>query len=118
MVKLDEIIGDVIFVSFVDMSKLKDVGIDSSCGHYLLKGYDQVGIWLEHPGLVVKGVKGSENKEHLESKGFEKNIIANFIVTWGNINTLMHYPGREGFDFENEFDTKIGFEINTSKKYI
>ena len=53
MIKLDEIIGDIIFISFSNLERFKDIGITKSSGHYLLKGYDQMGLWLEHPGLVI-----------------------------------------------------------------
>ena len=51
MTNLDEIIGDIIFISFADLERFKDIGITSPSGHFLLKGYDQMGLWLEHPGL-------------------------------------------------------------------
>ena len=76
----------------------------------MLKGYDQIGIWLEHPGLNL--VVGNKKKHSTE------NINANFIITWDNINTIMHYPNRIGFDFPNEFTrNSIGFNFkDVSKK--
>ena len=53
MINLDEIIGDVIFISFRDVNRFKDIGITTPSGHFLLKGYDQMGLWLEHPGIVL-----------------------------------------------------------------
>ena len=52
MINLDEIIGDIIFISFVKIERYLDIGIRTSSGHFLLKGYDQMGLWLEHPGIV------------------------------------------------------------------
>ena len=40
MIKLDKIIGDIIFISFANLERFKDIGITRSSGHYLLKGYD------------------------------------------------------------------------------
>ena len=54
MLKLDDMIGDVIFISFRDMGRMKEIGIDEQSGHFLLKGYDQIGIWLEHPGITIQ----------------------------------------------------------------
>ncbi len=38
-------------------------------------------------------------------------IAANFLITWDNILTIMHYPDRKGYDFPSEFEKSIGFEI-------
>ena len=34
----DDIIGDIIFISFQDVSQFSDVGISEPTGHYLVKG--------------------------------------------------------------------------------
>ena len=46
------------------------------------------------------------------SKHTKENIAADFIVTWNNVNTIMHYPEREGFDFPNEFNKNFGFRFD------
>ena len=40
----------------------------------------------------------------------EKRIDGVFLVMWNQINTIMHYPDREGYDFPSEFDKNIGFK--------
>ena len=39
----------------------------------------------------------------------KENIDAVFLAGWDNIETIMHYPNRENYDFPNEFDKDIGF---------
>ena len=111
MINLDSIIGDIIFISFVDIGRFKDIGITDSSGHFLLKGYDQMGIWLEHPGIVIIRSEDENGNPLSVSKHTKKNIAADFIVTWNNVNTIMHYPEREGFDFPSEFNKKFGFHF-------
>ena len=103
MTNLDNIIGDIVFISFRDIERYSELGINKKSGHYIIKGYDQLGIWVEHPNLLVlyNNVKNKEEK-----------ISADFIVTWDNINIIMHYPGRIGYDFPSEYDKKIGFKIS------
>ena len=49
-------------------------------------------------------------------KHTRENIDANFVVTWDNVNTIMHYPNREGFDFPSEFKKmKLGFSVDNEK---
>jgi len=116
MINLDNIIGDIIFISFSNTERLKDIGITEQTGHFLLKGYDQLGLWLAHPGVVIMRTEDeSGNPLHI-NKQTKENIAANFIVTWGNVNTIMHYPNREGFDYPNEFNKDIGFRFKYKEK--
>ena len=112
MIKIDDIIGDIIFISFGDLERFKDIGITESSGHFLLKGYDQMGIWLEHPGIVIINTEDKNGNPLPVSKHIKENIAADFIVTWDNVNTIMHYPEREGFDFPNEFNKNFGFRFD------
>ena len=118
MINLDDIIGDIIFISFGDLERFKDIGITESSGHFLLKGYDQMGIWLEHPGIVINSSEDASGNLLPVSKHTKENIAADFIVTWDNVNTIMHYPEREGFDFPNEFNKNFGFRFEHEKKEI
>ena len=112
MIKLDQLIGDMIFVSFKNIDPLKDIGITSMSGHYNLKGFDQLGIWLGHPGIVLLHNEDDNGNPVPISEQKKENISADFVVTWNNINTIMHYPNREGYDFPDKFNNRIGFESN------
>ena len=117
MIKLDELIGDLIFVSFSNHERYKDIGIKESTGHFLLKGFDRLGLWLEHPGIVIIHAKDESGTPLPVKKHTRENIDANFVVTWDNVNTIMHYPDREGFDFPSEFKKmKLGFSVDNEKK--
>ena len=99
MFKIDDAIGDIVFISFRNYEELKDFGIDTSAGHYLVRGIDQLGLWLKHPGLIFT----HKNKK-------EEEVDANFLVRWDNINSIMHYPDRDGYDFPSEFTIDVGFK--------
>ena len=116
MVSLDEIIGDVIFISFRNIESFIDIGITSLSGHFQLKGYDQMGLWLQHPGIVLIHNEDKSGNPLPVADHTNENIAADFIVTWDNVNTIMHYPDREGFDFPSEFDKKIGFGLDNKEK--
>ena len=53
MFKTQDIIGDVIFMAFNDKKMLNHVGLNIECGHFKIMGYDNFGLWVEHPGLFV-----------------------------------------------------------------
>ena len=76
-----------------------------------------MGIWLQHPGIVIIRSVDNAGKPLPLSKQTKENIAADFIVTWNNVNTIMHYPEREGFDFpNNKFDKNFGFRFEHDKK--
>ena len=109
MMNMDEVIGDIVLISFRAPDQLLDVGINIKKGHFLVRGYDGYGVWLAHPGLV-KVVSEDKNGKPLPStKQIREEIDATILVTWDNIQTIMHYPDRKGFDFPSEFDKEIGF---------
>ena len=109
MIKIDDIIGDRVFVSFRDPKKLQSIAINIENGHFIVKGFDHIGIWLEHPGLVMIKTEDSKWKPIQKEKQVKENIDAVFLACWDNIDTIMHYPNRENYDFPNEFDKDIGF---------
>ena len=118
MINLDGIIGDIIFISFRNLERFKDIGITKPSGHFLLKGYDKLGIWLGHPGILIIRSEDVSGTPLPVSKQTKENIAADFIVTWDNVNTIMHYPEREGFDFPNELNKNFGFRFGDGEKEI
>jgi len=116
MIKIDKIIGDIIFISFRDVVRMQDIGINATAGHYLLKGYDQLGLWLEHPGILIQHIEDKNGKPLPVKEQSKEEIEAVFMVHWDNINTMMHYPGREGYDFPDQFKKKIGFSFKDMNK--
>ena len=111
MFKIDDIIGDIVLISFKNTDKLADLGINSSKGHFLIKGFDHIGIWIKHPGIFI-AYKTTDNKGKPipEKKIKREKVDGNVLVTWDNINSIMHYPNREGYDFPSEFHIDIGFK--------
>tara|TARA_Y100000996_G_scaffold375402_1_gene326170 strand:+ start:52 stop:393 length:342 start_codon:yes stop_codon:yes gene_type:complete len=111
MFTTENIIGDIVFISFQNKSMLNHVGIDLECGHFKVLGYDHLGLWVEHPGLYIFNGEGKDGKPLRSGKESKEHVDANIFIHWGNIQTLMHYPDRKGFDFPSEFDKDIGFKI-------
>lgn len=97
MFKTEDIIGDIVFISLVNEQNFQDIGIAKSA-HFLVKGIDHLGVWLQHPGIKT---------ENQEITSYIKEGV--FFVMWNQINTILHYPNREGYDFPSEFDKEIGF---------
>ena len=110
MVKIEDTIGDVVLISFRKHEDLQDFGVTTTAGHYLIKGIDQMGVWLEHPGIILSKTEDKNGKPIPENDIVREKVNANFLVRWDNINSIMHYPDREGYDFPSEFDVSVGFK--------
>jgi len=109
MFTVENIIGDVVFLSLRDTSFLTKLAIPEKLSHFKVLGQDQLGLWVEHPKLTFKYTKDKSGKTVSEDKQKTETVDAVFLIAWGNIDTVMHYPNREGFDLPSEFDKEIGF---------
>jgi hypothetical protein len=107
---VENIVGDIVFIAFRDKSFLSKLAIPEGMSHFKIKGQDQLGLWVEHPKLTFKYTTDKEGKPIAKDKQKKEVVEAVFLVAWGNIDTLMHYPDRDEYDFPSEFDTDIGFK--------
>ncbi len=57
MFNIEDIIGDIVYIDFQDISVYNEIGISNNSKHFLVKGYDHIGIWLAHPNLYTKITK-------------------------------------------------------------
>jgi len=110
MFTVENIIGDIIFISLRDKSFLSALAINPETNHFKVLGQDGLGLWLEHPKLNLVYTKDKDGKPIPKKKQKVEKIEAVFLVAWGNIDSIMHYPNREGYDFPSEFDKEIGFK--------
>ena len=112
MFKSEDIIGDIVFISFNNNECLAEIGIQSSSGHYLVKGQDHLGLWVQHPGIFIKKTIDKNGNPIPLDIQTEDKIDGVFLVSWNFINTIMHYPDRDGYDFPSEFDKEVGFKTS------
>ena len=108
MFTIEGIVGDIVYIDFRDQDRLIYLGV-SGHSHFLVKGYDHLGLWVEHQNLYQTKTEDSSGKPLPENKIIKDKIEATFLITWDLITTIMHYPNREGYDFPSEFDKNIGF---------
>ena len=110
MFTVENIIGDIVFLSLRDTAFLSKLAIPEELTHFKVKGQDQLGLWVEHPKLTFKYTRDKAGKAVPKNEQKTETVDAVFLIAWANIDTVMHYPEREGFDFPSEFETDIGFK--------
>lgn len=109
MMKIEDIINDVVLIVVEDAKGLNTAGIDQEKFYAKVIGYDEFGLWVEHPSFEVVISEDSEGKPLPPEKVTREKFCASVQVQWRNISTLVHFPNREGFDFPSPFDLQIGF---------
>ena len=102
MMKIEEVVGDLILLILDNHEPLKKIGIDQDKIFVQVKGYDENGMWIHHPGVQVPDFKN-------EKEGGTQKVEASILIPWVFIVSIAHFPGVEGFDFPSPFDQHIGF---------
>jgi len=104
-----EIVGDIVQVFLNGEDSLADIGIEQKVVFLKVVGMDEFGLWVVHPGYVIKKVNDAAGKPLPANKQEHQHIDANFLVRWDYINSIIHFPEREGYDYPNPYDVHIGF---------
>ena len=115
MMQLEHIVGDVVCIVLRDPDSLKEINLNERLNWLKVRGFDKMGLWVEHPDLVV--FKTEENGKPIPpKKRVKERLDASVLITWDNIQTIMHYPNREGYDFPSEFEREVGFKIQIKEE--
>ena len=53
MMKIEEIVGDIVLIVLENYDPLKKIGINQDKIFVEVKGYDENGIWIHHPKFAM-----------------------------------------------------------------
>ena len=102
MMKIEEVVGDLILLILDNHEPLKKIGIDQDKIFVQVKGYDENGMWIHHPGFKVPDFKSDKADQ-------TQKVEASILIPWVFIVSIAHFPGVDGFDFPSPFEQHIGF---------
>ena len=102
MMKIEEVVGDLILLILDNHEPLKKIGIDQDRIFVKVKRYDENGMWIHHPGFQVPNLSSKKEKD-------TKKLEASILIPWVFIVSIAHFPGADGFDFPSPFEQHIGF---------
>ena len=108
MMKIETIVSDVVLLVLQDTEPLKELGIQKNKIYARIAGYDENGIWIEHPNFQIPRM---ENPDDKNSNITSETVTASVLIAWPYVCSIVHFPGVEGFDFPDPFDQHIGFDI-------
>ncbi len=103
MMKVEYMVKDIIFLVLKNYEPLKKIGISKDKILVKVRGYDENGIWIYHPGFIVPNNNSSKTKIKTQK------LKASILIPWVFIVSIVHFPDAEGYDYRNPFDQTIGF---------
>ena len=107
--KMEETINDVVLIVLNEAEHLKTIGIEPGPFYSRIVGYDEFGVWFEHPNFEVIISEDKSGKPLPADEVRRERYDASVHIAWMNIATIVHFPKREGFDFPSPFERKFGF---------
>ena len=108
---ISDIVGDVVQILLNETSKLAALGFEQTTLFLQVVGVDDMGVWVSHPNYMVIKVNDPEGKPLPLAEQLQQRVDANFLIRWDQIATIVHFPGREGYDFPSPFEKHIGFVV-------
>ena len=110
MMKMKNIVGDVVLLILSNAEALKDVGITQKTIYVKTLGYDDYGIWAEFSNFKIPKLKTAKGKK--PKRPMYQSVTGSLLIPWPLITSIVHFPGVEGFDFPDPFESQMGFEID------
>ena len=109
MMKIENTVNDIVFSVLNDETPFDSVGISMNQFYARVVGYDEFGVWLEHPNFEIIISENEEGKPLPPDKVKREHHNASVYIPWRNVASLVHFPHREGFDFPSPFERHMGF---------
>ncbi len=110
MMTIENIVGDIVLLVFDNHEPLAELGITKKTLYAKILGYDEYGVWIDHPKFKI--LKGKPKKSSTGKKtSSTQTVTASLLIPWSFLVSIVHFPGLEGFDYPSPFETHIGFEI-------
>lgn len=105
MMKIEEIVDDIVLLVLSEHDPLKELGIDQNKLFAKVVGYDENGVWIENPDFQLPDPSKKNTKAY-------KSVTVSILIPWAYLSSIVHFPNVEGFDFPSPFDSNIGFELD------
>ena len=110
MMKMENIVDDVVLVILANKEALSDIGITQKTLYVKVLGYDDYGIWAEFNNFKIPKLKTAAGKT--PKRPIYQSVTGSLLIPWPLIISVVQFPGVEGFDFPDPFQSQMGFEID------
>ena len=102
MVEIDRLINDKVMIVLNNHDGLNKIGITENNFYAKIVGFDRIGLWIENPEFKTTRVRDDNGNIIPPEQRNQETYNANVLIPWGNIRSLVHFPEREGFAYEED----------------
>ena len=106
---IDDVVQKTVMILLFNHEGLEPAGIRERHFYAKVVGRDSIGIWIENPKLETTRIRDERGFIIPPEQRKHEEHVANILIPWGNIRSIVHFPMREGFDVvENEEASSLG----------
>ncbi len=99
---ISDVIGRKVMVLFNSAKGLEPLGIDAESKYCRVVGFDNIGLWVENPHFEETPLRDSEGNLIPPEERQSKSYLAQILIPWANVRSLVYFPEREGAEKELE----------------
>ena len=110
MMKMKNIVDDVVLIILANKEALADIGVNQKTIYVKVLGYDDYVIWAEFTNFKIPKLKTAKGEK--PKRPMYQSVTGSLLIPWPLILSIVHFPGVEGFDFPDPFESQMGFEID------
>ncbi len=102
MVEIDRLINDKVMIVLNNHDGLNKIGISENNFYAKIVGFDRVGLWIENPEFKTTRVRDDDGNIIPVEQRNQETYSAHVLIPWNNIRSLVHFPERKGFAYEED----------------
>lgn len=111
MVEIEKLINARVMVVLVNREGLEKIGITENNFYAKIVGYDRVGIWIENPEFTTTRVRDDGGTIIPPEQRKQEQYLANVLIPWSNLRSMVQFPEREGFSYEEDGIGNLGHGV-------
>ncbi len=99
---IERAINNKVLILLFTHEGLEKAGITERNFYARLVGHDQIGLWVENPKFETTSVRREDGSLIPVEERQKEIYVANILIPWGNIKSIVYFPNRKGFNFEED----------------
>ncbi|GAK60337.1 hypothetical protein U27_00228 [Candidatus Vecturithrix granuli] len=108
MVEIERLMNDLVMIVLANHEGLNKIGITENNFYAKIVGYDRIGLWIENPEFTTTRVRDDDGNIIPPEKRKKEMYLANILIPWGNIRSIVQFPHRDGFAYEEDGIGSLG----------
>ncbi len=96
LIEIERLMNDKVMIVLVNHDGLGKIGIADNSFYAKIVGFDRIGLWIENPEFTTTRVRDEDGNI------IPVDYLANILLPWANIRSIVQFPSREGFAYEED----------------